>query len=277
MRYADLHVHTFYSDSTFSPEEVVSCAKEKGLDAVAICDHDCTDGIEPCRRAAEGLGIEIVPGVEIMAEKPNAELHMLGYFIDYAPAWFQARLKLIRDSRVERIYKMARKLADYNVKVDPERVFALAGKGTVGRMHMARALLAAGQVGSMQEAFDRYIGFGKPCYVTHARFTPREAIETILKVHGVPVLAHPDVSDAAPYIEELVGYGLRGIEAYHTDHNNKTTKRYIKVAEEHGLIVTGGSDCHGLGKGRVLMGGVRVTYDVVEALRAESEKLRAGS
>ncbi|MBN1526793.1 MAG: PHP domain-containing protein [Candidatus Omnitrophica bacterium] len=276
MRYADLHVHTFYSDSTFSPEEVVACAKEKDLAGIAICDHDSTEGIEPCRRVAEGLGIEIIAGVEMTAEKPTTELHILGYFIDFTPAWFQTRLKVIRDSRVERIYKMAEKLAAYNIKVDPEKVFALAGKGSVGRLHMARALVSAGQVMSMQEVFNRYIGFGKPCYVPHARFTPREAIETILKVKGVPVLAHPNVSAADPYIEELVGYGLRGIEAYHTDHDSKTTKRYVALAEQNGLIVTGGSDCHGLGKGKVLMGGVKVPYEVVEALRAEATKIRGG-
>lgn len=276
MRYADLHVHTFYSDSTFSPEEVVSCAREKDLAGIAICDHDSTEGIEPCRRAAEGLGLEIIAGVEMTAEKPATELHILGYFIDCAPAWFQARLKAIRDSRVERVYRMTEKLAAYNIKVDPKKVFALAGKGSVGRLHMAKALVDAGQVRSIQEAFDKYIGFGKPCYVQHDRFTPQEAIETILKVNGVPVLAHPDVSNAAPYIEELIGYGLRGIEAYHTDHNNRTTKRYLALAEQHGLLVTGGSDCHGLGKGKVLMGGVKVPYEVVENLRAEAEKIRAG-
>ena len=276
MKYAYLHVHTFYSDSTFSPEEVVSCAKEKDLAGIAICDHDSTEGIEPCRRAAEGLGLGIIAGVEMTAEKPATELHILGYFIDCAPAWFQARLKAIRDSRVERVYRMTEKLAAYNIKVDPKKVFALAGKGSVGRLHMAKALVDAGQVRSIQEAFDKYIGFGKPCYVPHARFTPQEAIETILKVKGVPVLAHPDVSNAAPYIEELIGYGLRGIEAYHTDHNNRTTKRYLALAEQHGLLVTGGSDCHGLGKGKVLMGGVKVPYEVVENLRAEAEKIRAG-
>ena len=275
MKYADLHVHTFYSDSTFSPEEVVSCAKEKGLDAIAICDHDCIDGIEPCRAIGSTLGVEIIPGVEMTVEKEDAEIHILGYFIDLKADWFRKRLKEIQESRVSRIHRMVEKLRDFQIDIDTSEVFKMAGKGSVGRLHLARALLKSGKIKTMKEVFDKYIGFLKPCYVSNARFTPREAMETILKVGGVPVLAHPYVMGKDEYIPELVEWGLRGIEVYHTEHNAKTVSHYEELAKRYGLLATGGSDCHGLNKGRVLMGGVKVPYELVEKLKAESERIRS--
>ncbi len=265
MRYADLHVHTFYSDSTLSPEEVVSCAKEKGLDAIAICDHDSIDGIDPCREAGERLGVEVIPAIELTAEKVDAEVHLLGYFIDWRNEAFQRKLKEIQASRVKRIYKMVEKLKEENVEVDPADVFKLAGKGSVGRLHLAQAMLGAGKIKTLREAFDRYIGFLKSCYIPNIKFSPKDAIALILGVGGVPVLAHPYTMDKDEYIEEFAGYGLRGIEVYHTDHSPKTRTRYEEMARRLNLIITGGSDCHGMNKGRVLMGSVKVPYEIVEA------------
>src|SRR3989338_1389287 len=150
---------------------------------------------------------------------------------------------------------MVSKLISFNIKVNAEEVFALAGNNaSVGRMHIAQTMLNSGGVSNMKEAFDKYIGFGKPCYVPYTKFSPREAIEIILKAGGVPVLAHPDLMGRDDYIKEFITYGLRGIEVFHTDHKSHVSKRYESMAEEHGLLVTGGSDCHGMGKGRVLMG-----------------------
>ncbi len=274
MKYADLHVHTFYSDSTFSPEEVVSCAKEKGLDAIAICDHDSTDGVEPCQDIGDKIGIEVIPGIEMTVEKNDAEIHILGYFVDWRLDWFQETLKKLQESRIERIYKMVEKLKNFRIKMAPEDVFKLAGKGSVGRLHLAQAMVKTGNIKRLQEAFDKYIGFLKPCYVPNVRFSPKEAIELLLKVGGVPVLAHPDVTGKDDYIPEFIEYGLRGIEVYHTDHKPNVVKHYEDLAERYALIMTGGSDCHGLGKGRVLMGGIRVPYTVVERLKEEVNKIR---
>lgn len=274
MKYADLHVHTFYSDSTFSPEEVVACAKDKGLSAIAICDHDSTEGIDPCRKIGDLADVEIVPGIELTVEKADAEIHILGYFIEYKTEWFQKRIKTIQDFRVDRIHKMIEKLNDEKIPVKMEDVSKLAGKGTMGRLHLAKAMISTGKIKNFREAFDKYIGFLKPCYVSNIGFSPQEAVETILKIGGVPVMAHPAVMGKDEYIDELIGYGLRGIEVYHTDHKASVVEHYEKLAEEYGLIMTGGSDCHGLGKGRVLMGGVRVPYSVVEKLKEESEKIR---
>lgn len=275
MKYADLHVHTFYSDSTFSPEEVVSCAKDKSLDAIAICDHDSVDGIEPCIKAGRLAGVEIIPGIELTVEKSDAEIHMLGYFVDWQAEWFRKKLKNIQNHRIERIHKMVDKLNDNGFNMAPDDVFRIAGKGSVGRLHLAQAMLNTGKVRTFREVFDKYIGFLKPCYVANIRFSPREAIEMLLKAGGVPVLAHPDVTGKDEYISELIGYGLRGIEVYHTEHKPSISKRYEKIALDHGLLMTGGSDCHGMGKGRVLMGGVKVPYELVEKLKLESEKIRS--
>src|SRR3989338_7201796 len=178
MKYADLHVHTNYSDSTFTPEEVVSLAGKKGLAAIAICDHDCVDGIEPCRDFARrsDIDVEIIPSVEVTAEKDKVEIHLLGYFIDWKDADFQKELRVIRDSRVERIYKMTEKLRACGVEISPEDVFKLAPRGSVSRLHVARAMLKAGKVKTLEEAFDKYIGASGTCYSPHTHFEPRAAI-----------------------------------------------------------------------------------------------------
>ncbi|MDD5428639.1 MAG: PHP domain-containing protein [Candidatus Omnitrophica bacterium] len=268
MKYADLHIHTDFSDSTFSPEEVASRAAEVGLSAIAICDHDCVDGIAPCAKAAASSGIEVIPGIELTVEKQDAEVHILGYFIDNKADWFLKKLKDMRAARVVRIHKMVEKLNAAGIDVKAEDVFKLAGRGAVGRLHLAQAMIQTGKVKSFRDVFGKYIGFQKPCYVSHIRFSPQEAIEAILKTGGVPVLAHPGIMNKDEYIPELVGYGLKGIEVYHTDHKASVVKHYEELAEERGLLMTGGSDCHGMGKGKALIGTVRVPYELVEKLKA---------
>jgi predicted metal-dependent phosphoesterase TrpH len=275
MKYADLHVHTYYSDSTFSPEEVLSVAKEKALSAIAICDHDTTDGVEPCKEIGDEVGIEILSGIELTVEKPDAEIHILGYLIDWKLPWLQQRLRKIKDGRIDRIYKMLERLDAKGVKIDAERVFDIAGRGSVGRLHLARAILNSGSARTLREVFERYIGFGRPCYVPNIKFEPKEAIEMVLEAGGVPVLAHPGIMAHDEYIPELVSYGLKGIEVYHTDHSNSTTKHYERLAASNKLVMTGGSDCHGEGKSRILMGEVRIPYDLVEKLKDKAREVRS--
>jgi len=274
---ADLHVHTFYSDSTFSPEEVVSCAKERGLDAIAICDHDTVDGIDPCMAIGRDMGVEIIPGIEMSVEKMDAEIHILGYFIDWKQDWLRKKLKEIQDSRVERLFVMIEKLKAMGVKIDVEDVLKVAvNKGSVGRLHVAKAMLSSGAIKNLREAFSKYIGFAKPCYVPYTKLSPKETMALILKAGGVPVIAHPNLIGNDEYISEFIEHGLRGLEVYHTDHKPHVSGRYEAMAKELGLLITGGSDCHGMGKGRVLMGTVRVPYELVEKLKEESEKIKRG-
>lgn len=271
MKYADLHVHTHYSDSTFSPEEVLSAAGEKALSAIAICDHDTTDGVEPCIKIAAGKGIEVISGIELTVEKPDAEIHILGYLIDWKLEWLQKKLKAIQDGRIDRIYKMLEKLKLEGINIKAEDVFGIAGKGSVGRLHLARAILQSGAAKSFREVFEKYLGFGRSCYSPNINFEPKEAIEMVIEAGGVPVVAHPGIMQKDEYIKELAGYGLKGIEVYHTDHNNSTTRHYEQLAKSMGLIMTGGSDCHGAGKGRVLIGTVRVPYETVERLKGAAK------
>jgi predicted metal-dependent phosphoesterase TrpH len=264
---ADLHVHTNFSDGTFSPEEVVQHASKMGLDCIAICDHDVIDAIDPCLLYGEKLGVEIIPAVELTAEKQGCEIHMLGFYIAWKDAAFQETLERLCAQREKRIYDMVNKLKKYKIKLDPEEVFQLSGKGSIGRLHLARMLYKKGYVATVDDAFKKYIGNGKSCYVGKINLTPERAIDEIIKAGGIPVLAHPGVMGKDEFIPSYIKHGLMGIEVYHTDHPPAVAKRYEEIAKRHNLLVTGGSDCHGLGKGRVLMGAITIGYELVEKLK----------
>lgn len=271
-KYADLHVHTNFSDGTFTPEEVVRCAKAKGLDSIAICDHDCTDAIDPAIAYAKTVSLEIIPGVELTVIENSREIHVLGYFISWHNENFAKILERVQKERIDRMQAMINKLKKFRIKVDMERVMEIAGnKGSVGRLHLAQALLEIKAVHSIKAAFNKYIGDMGPCYVEDVGFEAKEAIDLILSVGGVPVLAHPKSIGDDLVIIDFIKYGIRGIEVYHTDHVSSVSKKYVRLAREHNLLITGGSDCHGFGKGRVLLGEVKVPYELVEKLRQESD------
>ena len=273
-KYVDLHVHTVHSDSTLSPREVVDLAHQKGLAAISITDHDCIDAIAPAIECAKKYDIEIIPGVELTAEEGNLEIHILGYFIDWKSEWFAKKLVEIRTARKNRIYEMTAKLKSAGVNIDPDKVFKLSGPGSVGRLHLAMVLYNEGHTSSISGAFRKYIGNNAPCYVRKFRLTPKEAIDMIIKLGGIPVLAHPRTLGRDDLILEMAEKGLKGIEVYHTEHPNNVTLHYEDVALENGLLVTGGSDCHGAGKGYVLLGRIKVPYRVVENLKKEAAKVK---
>ena len=267
-------MHTSYSDGLFSPEQVVKRAVELGLEAIAITDHDCVGGVAPTIEAARGTGVEVIPGVEISAAKGDKEIHILGYFVDCRNRDLIATFNRLRENRKKRMKRMVRLLADRGIDIPAEEVLTMAERGTVGRLHLARMMLKMKAVSSLNEAFDRYIGDGKPCHVRHERLDYRKAIKLIKKAHGVPVLAHPATMGGDEDIPDLVDAGLRGLEVYHTKHRPSANDKYLKMAEEMDLLVTGGSDCHGMGPGKILIGKVRVDQDIVNALREESEKTK---
>lgn len=273
-KFADLHVHTYFSDSTLSPEEVVENALKKELSAIAISDHDSVDGIDPAMAAANGRGLEIISSVELTVEREDAEIHMLGYFIDYKDQRFADKLREIRQFRVERMRRMVEKLKNEGVDIPIERVFEIAGRGSVGRPHLAGAMAEIGAVRNLREAFDRYIGYGGTCYVEKKKITSKEAVEMIVDSGGVPVLAHPKLMGNDACIKGLIEDGIAALEVYHPDHKPSDIKRYERIAKENGLLVTGGSDCHGLSKPRILMGSVRVPYDIVEKLKEKARLIR---
>lgn len=264
---ADLHVHTCLSDGTFSPKEAAEYANKMGLFCIAIADHDCIDGVAPARRAAKKLGLEIVPAVEMTAREKNTEIHILGFYPDIKDKNFLGKLEVIRRSRIDRMDRMIEKLKKYNVIVDPEDVLKLSGPGSVGRLHLAAVLEDKGYVSSVNEAFRRFIGDKGPCYVRHFEMSAKDVILELKRVGAAAVFAHPNLMGGESLIPKLVGYGLDGIEAYHSEHSRKAARRYVELAEEYHLLVTGGSDCHGLNKGRILMGTVKVPYKFVEELK----------
>lgn len=270
----DLHVHTYYSDGTFSPKEAIEKAKELNLAAIAICDHDCIDGVEEGIELSGAYGVEIIPGVEVTSEKDALEVHILGYLINYKDKALTNLLEDLRKSRVRRIYNMVEKLKAHDINISPQSVFDLSEKGSVGRLHLAKALYKEGLVHSIKEAFNKYIGDRAPCYVRRFNVSPEEAVETIIRSGGIPVYAHPKVMGRDDFIPDFMKAGLRGIEVYHSDHNKAVSQHYLNLAQKYGLLVTGGSDCHGLGKENVLMGSVTMPYSVVEELRKEAEEIR---
>ncbi|MCD5391093.1 PHP domain-containing protein [candidate division NPL-UPA2 bacterium] len=266
-RWADLHVHTHFSDGSFSPDEVVQCALQNSLAAIGITDHDSIGGIEPAMASARKTHLEVVPGVELTAEANNKEIHMLGYYIDWQNSEFQDRLTMLQEVRRKRAEKMVERLEELGVNISFPDVQELAGVGAIGRLHLAQIILQAGYVNSVEEAFQRYIGDNSPAYVKKYRLTPSEAIEMIVEVGGIPVLAHPSLLNNDELIPQLVKDGLKGIEVCYTNQNLDTSCHYQNLAREYGLIPTGGSDCHGLAKGAVLMGKVKVPYKWLERLR----------
>jgi len=270
----DLHIHTYFSDGTFSPKEVVEKAAELGLSAIAITDHDCVEGISAALEAGKIYGIEVVPGVELTSEADGAEVHFLGLFIDWHDANFLNLLEKLRQERISRTQKMIEKLENMGFSISFDEVLHLAGKGSMGRTHLAQAMLRQGYVSSVQEAFEKYVGYGKPAYVSKKRLTPEEAINAILKVGGVPILAHPGLFKKDELIGKFVDTGLMGIEVFHSDHSKADEEHYKKIAQEYGLLISGGSDCHGLAKGEVLMGKIRVDYKFLEDIRNAHMRIR---
>jgi predicted metal-dependent phosphoesterase TrpH len=271
---ADLHVHTFFSDGTYSPEELISETAKHGLSAVAVVDHDTVDGIEAVREAAKTKDIEILPAIELTAEYEGIEIHILGYLINHKNEALKQMLTQLKANRVERVYKIIDKLNLMGVKLNPQVVFELAKKGSVGRLHIARAMAQEGLVNSIFEAFRRYIGDKCPAYVCGFRLSPYEAISLIENVGGVPVLAHPYTIGSNELIPELVKGGLKGLEVYYPEHSPSMVKFYSDLAKKLNLLVTGGSDCHGFAKPEVKIGSVKVPYELVEKLKSARDNLK---
>ena len=271
----DLHLHTTASDGQLSPPALVQLAREQGLDVIAITDHDTTNGIEAAQQAAHGSPV-IIPGIELSAEDAGGDVHMLGYLMDIHDPAFQARLARFRDDRLLRGRRIVERLAELDLPVDWERVADMSRHGAVGRAHIARALVEAGHVTTIKEAFDRYLHIGGPAYVGRRRLSPEEAVELIHSAGGVAVLAHPGlVADwETLLVSRLIPAGLDGIEVVHPDNPAPVQQRARELAQQHGLVMTGGTDFHDLAwverEGRSMIGSVTPPEGCVEALRARA-------
>jgi len=271
----DLHIHSTASDGRFSPEEIVRKAAELGLTFMALADHDSVDGIASALEAAKAFpSLKVIPAVEISTDVPSGEVHVLGYFIDYTSRELNEALSRFRNSREMRAQRMVARLSDLGIHIEWSRVQEIAGDGSVGRPHIAQAMLEKGYIASIKEAFEKYIARDGPAYVGREKMTPVEAVELIARTNGLPVMAHPfTVPDPEALIAEMKTAGLVGIEAYYNGYTADEINRLVGLAKEYDLIATGGSDYHGLDdSNEIVMGDVAVPGESVEQLIALAEK-----
>jgi len=267
MKFADLHIHTNASDGTFSPAKLIEESLKARLSAIAIVDHDTLDSIQEAVDLAQGSTLEVIPGVELTAQHEGREVHVLGYFLNHRSKQLISKLKVIQENRIERVYKIIDNLKVLGVELNPDSVFKISGKSTVGRMHIARALVKEGRAGSIPEAFRKYIGDNSPAYVLGFRLSVKEAVKVIHDAAGLAVLAHPYLLHNDALITEFASYGLDGIEIYYPEHSQGMINFYLELAKELNLLVTGGSDFHGSAKPDIKLGMIKLPIELVEKLR----------
>ncbi len=264
----DLHTHSTASDGLLPADALVDLAKTAGVTVLAVCDHDSTDSVDAAIAAGLRAGVEVIPAVEINTDVDASEVHVLGYYLDHHQGWFQQFLSTQREGRVDRAATMVKKLNALGIALEFAKVQALA-QGAVGRPHVARALVEAGVVQSADEAFEKYLGRQGPAYVERLKVSPQDAVQVILKAHGIPVLAHPGWGIGDEMIPPLVEAGLEGLEVYYPDHPPATVAHWLDMARRYRLLVTGGTDFHGGTLAtRVPLGSQYVPPEVVVQLKA---------
>ena len=267
---ADLHIHSNFSDGIDTPEEIVKQAAVAGLKTIALTDHDTVAGIGAAEVAGLRSKVEVVPGIEFTTENPRSEVHILGYFVDRQNSELAEVLARIQQGRIDRIYQIVKKLKGLGLEIEPDEVFALSGKNSPGRPHVARVLMRKGIVANFKEAFIRYLDFHAPAYVPHYRLLPAEAVKLVKRTGGIPVFAHPVVSNCDEIIPELAAAGLRGLEIYYPGYYADQIEHYLAIAAKHNLLATGGSDYHGGDIGRDLkLGDHTIPDELADKLRNE--------
>ena len=275
--YIDLHTHSTASDGIYSPTELLHKAKDVGLRVLALTDHDTTDGLEEAMQTARALDIDIIPGIEINTDVGGGEVHVLGYFLEFQRPEFQAVLKVLRDARERRGQRMVELLNEHGVNISWGRVREIA-QGSVGRPHVAEALLEAGYVQTPGEAFDSYIGRDCYAYVPRYKLTPKDAVLLIASANGLPVIAHPielpGLDELRNWLPDLCEAGMVGLETYYGPYTPENERELLALAHEYKLISTGGTDFHGPGIHPTPLGGRYVPFEAVEGLKAEAAKRR---
>ena len=273
---ADLHLHTHFSDGTYSPEELAAQGKLHCLSAMALTDHDTLEGCPRMAVACEESGIQFIPGVELTTELDGHELHVLGYAMDLNNPTLLSELSRFQGVRQDRIHQMVARLNEKDIPLKAEAVFAIANCRAPGRPHVARALVQGGFCRTMDEAFDRFLKVSRPAWVPKCKMSSLDAIQLLHNCGGVAVLAHPGLNRTDAVIPALVEAGLDGIECFHSKHSTSTSNHYLQIADKHHLLITGGSDCHGLNKGKPLIGSVKIAMENVRQLllRAKENRLR---
>ena len=275
---ADLHIHTYYSDGVFSPEKIVDTAVDVGLQAIAITDHDNVLAYDVAQKHIKdkGYNLKLIRGIEVNTLYKNYEVHILGYLMDVEDSDFQNMIKTQQAARIKQckeILTLLNKKEGIKIKFDDVKKLVAEG-GSIGRPHIAKAITNVGGTASVMDSYAKYIHEDSPVYVQRKTVSPQEAVEIIYDAGGIPVVAHPhDLEIAEPLIKELMTHGLRGIEAYHRKHSPACVEYFSSMAENLGLIVTGGSDFHtpNIMNGQIIMGKNFVPEWVYEKLLKEKK------
>lgn len=284
-RLIDLHTHSRCSDGSMTPSELVAHAKESGICAIALSDHDSVEGVEEAMAAGEALGVEVIPAIELSAES-NTETHILGYFIDpHSPAMNEA-MKKIRAARNFRAHYTCEKLRELGFPITVEDARAVAGGSLLCRAHYARVLMERGYVASVKEAFDLYLANGRPAYCNKQALTDEEAIRLIHEAGGIAFVAHLHLirlsdEELRAFLTRLRDAGLDGIEGYYTEYTEDMHTRYVAMARELGLILSGGSDFHAAMKPHIAigrgLGDLRIPYSVLENMKKYYKSKKEGT
>ncbi|MGH7724188.1 MAG: PHP domain-containing protein [Candidatus Eiseniibacteriota bacterium] len=267
--FVDLHTHSLHSDGTLSPTQVVEKALARGLVALALTDHDSVDGLDEARARADGTGLELIAGVELSAHDGGTEVHVLGYFVDDHDAEFRQSLMQFREQRLLRAHAILERLEELGFDLSWDDVLGRAQGGSIGRPHIAEAMVAANYVSSFDEAFRRFLGVRGSAYIPRRTLTPRGALELVRKAGGVPVIAHPATMERDPLIPEVLRFGLGGVEVIHPRHDESDRRRYQALCDRYDLVATGGSDNHGERSGYCQIGDGDVPFEAVEGLRKQ--------
>ncbi|MFH1768872.1 MAG: PHP domain-containing protein [Candidatus Omnitrophota bacterium] len=264
---ADLHIHSFYSDSNLTVNEIFQKAREQALTCISITDHDTTVALEEAKNLSIEYEIELIDGIELSAQQQDFEIHVLGYMLDYRSAALQNALSNITDIRIERLVEMSGKLNGLGFGVDKDELFRDI-KGLIPtRLHLAQYMIKKKYVSSVREAFRKYLSYGKPAYVSKFRYSTKEAIRMIKQAGGLAFLAHPHYLSDRQWIKEFVNYGIDGLEVIYPNYSQEIIAFFSKLADKYGILKSGGSDCHGSYKEFTSIGCVDVPYQWVEDIK----------
>ncbi|MFA7159877.1 MAG: PHP domain-containing protein [Kiritimatiellia bacterium] len=275
----DLHLHSTFSDGSFTPEQLAREAAKAGLSAAALTDHDSIEGVGLFLKACEKESIRGVTGVEISVDYPRGTMHILGYFIDCNSKKLNEHIDKLKAGRAARNTDILKKINNLGMPLKMAEVASFAGEGNIGRLHFAQALVARGYVNCNQEAFDRYLAKGKSGYVERDRLTPGGGVAMIVDAGGLPVLSHPFTLELSPpelekQVAELAAAGLQGIEVYYPQHNPNLVRKYLALAQKFNLVATGGTDFHGKPMPDIKIGRGFGSLNVPDSVLAELDARR---